>query len=167
MGWEHFKGEPVKQDKEKMGCWAACMSWWLASVRKINWSMQDIASLYKIYTAAPGPDCTIGGLTDAGVKAMFADNRWSIFQNWLSRAAGQIDLKTLDSHLSCSPTFISYYDPALKGAHMNVIIARSEGEDPFLYVMDPDCSTYVRRKLNYYTEKSQTIVLASAQQWNY
>jgi len=163
MGWEHFTGKPVLQGSEITGCWAACMSWWLAKVRKISWTMKDVANLYNKYASVPSSGCTIGGLSDLGVKTMFEDNRWSIWQTWKHRQ--DVTLRMVDSYLESSPTFISYYDPVLKGAHMNVIICRGTGDDPVLYVMDPDYPDYQMRRLRYYTEKSQTIVLASAIQW--
>lgn len=161
MGLEHFNVKPVQQGKEKMGCWAASMSWWSQSVRKYTqYTMAKVAELYKNLADPPPPGCTIGGLGDFGVRDMFADNRWHLWQTWQKRS--EVTMTFLNTYLSAGPTFIAYYDPKLGGAHMNVIVDTVPFTDSHLFIMDPDYASFQIRPLRYYTEKSQKLVIASS-----
>ena len=159
MGIQHLSYNPVEQGSETTGCWAASMSWWLGAVRKVKYSMTEIADMYWQYTNEPVGAATIGGLKDAGVIRLFSDTKWRIWQAWISRQ--EFKDGDVDSYLADSPTFISYYSPELKGAHMNVVVAKATSNGAY-YIMDPSYKYFQVRKLNYYTERSKVVVLASS-----
>ena len=159
MGKQHLSYNPVEQGDETTGCWAASMSWWLSAVRNVKYSMTDIAKMYKQNTNAPVGPATIGGLSDVGVIRLFNDPKWRIWQGWISRQV--FKNADVDSYLADSPTFISYYSEELKGAHMNVVVAKAPSEGDY-YIMDPSYAQFQVRKMNYYTVRSKVIVLASS-----
>jgi hypothetical protein len=115
--------------------------------------------MYGKLAAAPPPGKTIGGMGDKGRTEMFADFKWCLWQAWAKRS--NFDIAFVESYLNSSPVLLSYFDPALGGAHMNVLVARVPFTESRFFVMDPDYDTYQIRSLQYYREKSTLFHVAS------
>jgi hypothetical protein len=127
---EYATVSPVKQFDD-MACWAASLEWWLSYMggSRPQMSQYDIIgiksvkdkSYYPEDSDAGNADQNFGGLTKAGMKALF---NYSPFKMQYKRyGAGSLKMSSLKKRLKKSPIMIMYYDSTVQGYHANVIVS--------------------------------------------
>jgi hypothetical protein len=150
MGLEHLTVTPVSHGENQNYCWAASLSWWLKAVFNRNVSMDDIIYEYEDYINWEEGENT-GGLNGKGLFRIMHDQRWHLhYDRELDNT--KITLNYILDKLSRSPVIVAYYEPKVKGYHMNVIAAGigiTDSASCFM-VMDPNFENFQPRSLQYY-----------------
>lgn len=156
MGLEHMKTPPVTQGESENFCWAACLSWWLKAVFNREHDMNDIIGYYENWVNWEDGD-NYGALNSKGIYKLIHDQRWHLFHDEMKN--DKITFSYLDKILKRGPVIVAYYEPAVKGFHMNVIVAGAGLGDVAsgLVVMDPNFYSFQIRNLNYYKKYYSSI----------
>ncbi|MEZ5427642.1 MAG: hypothetical protein R2747_15345 [Pyrinomonadaceae bacterium] len=161
MGLEHLTTTPISQGADRNGCWAASFAWWLQAVLKKDYSFADVLQMYKKWTNYKGGENAdgFGAMTDIGVRFMFNDMRFRIVGEHSD--SGKLVVKRANELLNISPVLIAYYEPAVDGYHMNVLVSQvnSENLKDDMFVMDPANESFQVRKLDYYKRYNKAIYL--------
>jgi len=150
MGVEHLKYTPISQGENQNYCWAASLSWWLKAVFNREVSVNDLLFDYENWVNWEDGD-NMGALNAKGLFRLMHDQRWHLhYDKDLDNT--KITLNYLTDKLSRSPVIVAYYEPKVKGYHMNVIVAGAGFGDVAsgLIVMDPNYEQFQIRNLQYY-----------------
>jgi hypothetical protein len=159
MALKHMAIPPVPQGDDPNGCWAASMSWWVKAVRNYEYDFVDMLVMYDEWTHKTD-DANFGALTEKGLYKLFNDPKWHLVHTTIKN--DKLNASTLNTMLERSPVLVGYYEPAVNGYHMNVIVASAgiDGLATMLTVMDPAFDTFQFRSLAYYKKYYSSIVFA-------
>ncbi len=149
MGLEHIKNSPVWQGENQNDCWAASLSWWLKAVFNRDLSVSDLIYDYEeVINWEEGEN--EGALTEKGMYRLLHDQRWHLHYD--QKKNDKVTIEYLEGLLARSPVMVAYYEPKVKGFHMNVIVAGAGLGDVAsgLVVMDPNYQSFQIRNLKYY-----------------
>lgn len=150
MGAEHLKVSPVSQGENQNYCWAASLSWWLKAVFNRNVSVNDLLFDYEEDVNWEEGE-NEGALNGKGLFKLMHDQRWHLhYDKELDNT--KITLGYIAEKLARSPVIVAYYEPKVKGYHMNVIVAGAGLTDTVsgFFVMDPNYDSFQIRNLQYY-----------------
>lgn len=156
MGLEHLQNPPISQGENQNYCWAASLSWWLKAVFNRNMSVDELMYDYDKYINWEEGENN-GALTDKGMYRLLHDQRWHLHYD--QKKNDKLTLDYLTGKLSRSPVMVAYYEPKVKGYHMNVIVAGAGIGDSLsgFLVMDPNYDSFQIRNLQYYKNYYSTI----------
>lgn len=86
------------------------------------------------------------------MSSLLHDQRWHLHYD--QKKSDKITIDYLSSRLSRSPVIVAYYEPKVKGYHLNVIVAGAGLGDVAsgLIVMDPNYESFQIRNLKYYKD---------------
>jgi hypothetical protein len=159
MAFKHLSTPPVSQGSDPNGCWAASLSWWLEAVRGYKYSFDDIIFMYEEWTHLE-EDSNFGALTEKGLFKLFNDQKWHLMHKNMKNS--QLNASKINGFLAKSPVLVGYYEPSVKGFHMNVIVASAgiDGLATALTVMDPAYREFQLRGLSYYKNYYSDIIFA-------
>lgn len=149
MGLEHIQYPPMSQGENQNYCWAASLSWWLKAVRNKTYSVGDLLYIYENWVNDEEGE-NYGALNEVGMSKLLNDQRW--FLHYDKKKNDKIKFEYLDKILKRGPVMVAYYEPKVKGYHMNVIVAGAGLGDVAsgLVVMDPNYESFQIRTLSYY-----------------
>lgn len=152
---------PVRQFDD-MACWAASMEWWLAYMggSRPVLNQYDIIDIDKVKdnsyypedTDTGNADANFGGLTKAGMKALFDHKPFKM--QYKRYGAGSLKLASLKKRLKKSPIVIMYYDSTVGGYHANVVVYAGDllfGLTEGVVSMEPRNPSFESRFLSWYT----------------
>ena len=157
MGLEHMKNPPVYQGENANYCWAASLSWWLKAVFNRQCKMDEIIYIYGDYVNDEEGRMN-GALNEMGLYKLMHDQRWHLHHDKMKN--DKVTLDYLSGKLARSPVMVAYYEPSVKGFHMNVIVAGAGIGDlaSGLVVMDPNYEQFQIRNLKYYKDYYSNII---------
>jgi hypothetical protein len=161
MARDYTTVSPVQQFDD-MACWAASMEWWLNYMggSRPQMTQYDIIQIKKVKDNSYYPEDTdegnadqnFGGLTKAGMKALF---NYSPFKmQYKKYGAGALKLASLTKRLKKSPIVIMYYDATVQGYHANVVVKAEEvlwGLANGVTSMEPPNPSFESRFLSWFT----------------
>lgn len=160
MAKDYTTVSPVQQFDD-MACWAASMEWWLSYMggSRPLLNQYDIIGIKKVKDNSFYPDDTdagnansnFGGLTKAGMKALF--NHPPFKMQYKRYSAGSLKMSSLKKRLKKSPIVIMYYDSTVQGYHANVIVKVNDlfGLTETITSMEPRNPSFEARWLMQFT----------------
>ena len=151
MGLEHIKTPPVSQGENQNYCWAASLSWWLKATRNRDYSVGDLLYIYENWLNSEEGE-NYGALNEVGMYKLINDQRWHLHYD--KKKTDKITAEYMNRILQRGPVMVAYYEPKVKGFHMNVIVAGAGLGDVAsgLLVMDPNYGNFQIRNIKYYKD---------------